>query len=331
MTPRTGFLDGVAARLALALLATAIAGPAPLRAQDGGSGTTGAVVLELPAGSRATAFAGAYTAGTDIDALFYNPAGAGRLDAAAGLAYESFVADITLGSAAAALRVGPVVLGAAISYLDGGSVDVLEPDPAYGGQTGRPTGATATAGETAAKLAVAVPLPLSNLRVGAALGYVSSDLANTSHSGAIVDLGLQYDPTPAVTVGAAVRNIGGSLSGPGDAPLPREARFGVSAGMPLGERIGGRVSADYIAHLEDSGGVFAGGVELGLLPDPKRHLSAVGRIGYGTQSGSDGLGGELRLGAGVGLGPVSLDYTYQSLDFFGAVHRFGIRWSRGGR
>jgi hypothetical protein len=58
--------------LAASLLAAFAA--APLAAQ--GVGTTGAQVMQLPAGARAAALSGAYTAASgDADVLFYNPAG----------------------------------------------------------------------------------------------------------------------------------------------------------------------------------------------------------------------------------------------------------------
>ncbi len=70
------------ALVALGALAALAAG-APVRAQQG-AGVAGASVLQLPAGSRAPSFSGAYSAVTgDADVLFYNPAGLSTLRAGA--------------------------------------------------------------------------------------------------------------------------------------------------------------------------------------------------------------------------------------------------------
>ena len=164
--PRILAASGAAA---LALLA----GPAVGRAQEG-AGTTGAQVLQFALGGRAGALSGAYTAATgDADVLFYNPAGVADLRAAAALSYQRHVEDITLGTAAGALRTGPVVLGLAAAFLDAGVMQVQEPDPEYGGQRGRQTGATVGASETALRLAAGLPLLSGRLRVGAAAGIVA--------------------------------------------------------------------------------------------------------------------------------------------------------------
>jgi hypothetical protein len=318
--------------LVASLLACTAGAPAPATAQgsSGTGGTTGASVLELPAGSRAAGFAGAYTAASgDIDALFYNPAGIATLWSGAGLAYQAYVADVKLGSAAGAWRLGGVVLGAAVNYLDGGSIPVLEPDPAYGGERGIETGQTASAGETAIKVAVAGILPALGLRVGAAAGYVSSSIAGINRGAPFFDFGLQRDVGP-VTLAGSILNYGGALSGSvgDDEPLPSEARFGAMATLPVTGRLGAVISADVGSRLQGGGTLFLAGGEFGLHASASSPLTAVARIGFSNEAGGGGLGGALRLGAGFGVGPLSFDYAYQNLNFFGPVHRLGLRWTR---
>ena len=297
-----------------------------VRGQD--AGRTGATVLQLPAGARAAALSGAYSAAaSDADVLFYNPAGAAALGAAASASYLRHVLDISATTAAGAVRLGPLTLGAATALLDAGEVRVVEPDPEYGGERGRETGERASASESATRLAAALPLRGGRVRLGAAAGYVSSDIAGASRAAAVFDLGAQL-VFERLTLGAALRNLGGALAGDGleDAELPTEARAGLRVEASRAASLGAAVSADVVSQ---AGGTWlAVGLEAGLLPDAGR-IGAVGRIGWDGGAGGGGLGG-LRLGAGLSHGEIAVDYAYQDLDLFGPVHRIGIRWRRAG-
>ena len=310
----------------LAVSTAALAAPAS--AQDG-AGSAGAAVLQMLAGGRAAALSGAYTAAAgDADVLFYNPAGIAGLTAAAAFSYQRHVEDIGLASAAGAFQLGRVVVGVSALFLDYGDIDELIPDPAFGGQTGMPTGNTVGASEIAARVAAALPLMDGRLAVGAAAGLVSVDLAGESRSAPALDLGARY-AVPFGTVGASIRNIGGSLSGSGlaDAPLPTQLRLGGAFEL-LGESgLGATVAADLVAELEEGGAGVVAGVEAGLLPSGTSRIGAVGRVGFNGAAGDDGLG-TLQLGGGLSLGGFAVDYAYQNYDFFGSLHRVGIRWSR---
>ncbi len=312
--------------LAGASLALAVAATAP-RAQAQG-GVAGATVLQMPAGSRAAAFAGGYAAATgDADVLFYNPAGLSSLNAGAGFAVEPFVEGITFGSASGSVHVGQLAVGAGVSFLDGGSVDVIAPDPDFGGQRGSPTGETATATESAARLAAALPLAGGRVRVGAAAGFVSSAIAGSSAGAPLFDVGAQAGLLPDLTLGAALRNFGGNLGkDTAAAPLPTELRVGLGFHHVTPAGLGVAASADYVAGLEDHTSGFAGGLEAGFFPAGGRHLGAVARVGY-AYAGTGALA-PLQLGGGLSLGHIALDYTFQDLQYFGAVHRIGLRWTR---
>lgn len=310
--------------IAVAVLAKSV------RAQDGGAGASGVSLLQLPAGSRAAAFSGAYTALTgDPAVLFYNPAGTAGLDAAAGLSYQRYVADIALGSGSGAVLVGPVVVGAGVLFLDAGEIAVVEPDPSFGGQRGQETGAIAGASESAALLGAALPLLDGRVRVGATAGFVSTELAGLSRGAPIFGLGAQavVPHLPFITLGASLRNLGGSLSGDGeDIPLPSEARLGAAVEYANARGLGAVFAADVVSRLEDDITQVVFGVETGLLPDHGSRYSAVGRIGYAGE-GEDGLGA-WRFGAGLAVAELAFDYTYQNLEFFGSIHRIGVRWVR---
>jgi hypothetical protein len=310
-------------RMAGAILALVAS---PVSAQDG-AGTAGATVLQLAAGSRAPALSGAYAAVRDIDALFYNPAGIGGLNGAASLSYERHVEDIGFVSGGGAFRIGRITVGASLLILDYGDVDEIVPDENFGGQTGRPTGNSESASELAARDSAAVPLASERLHLGLAAGWVSTDLAGATRGAPFLDAGLQYS-LDRLTVGAALRNFGGSMSGNdlADAPLPRELRAGGAFEFSGTSRVGAVVSADVVALLEDGTTGVVGGLEVGLRPESRAGFGAVARAGYDATAGADALGA-LRLGGGLSFGGFALDYTWQRYDFFGTIHRFGVRWA----
>lgn len=323
MAMRSGVLWFVArAALLIALLV-----PAAARAQSG-VGSTGAAVLQLPAGSRAVALSGAYVAAAgDADVLFYNPAGVAGLGAAASLAYQRHVADILFGSAAGAIEAGPLYIGLAVAYLDAGEIDVIEPDPNFGGQRGRGTGIRAGASESALRLAVAVPI--GRFRLGAAAGAVTSSLAGVTRSAPIIDLGAHFE-LAAVTIGASLRNLGPALSGGdgADIPMPTEARLGAWYEHTLVNGLGFTLGADLASDLEAGTSRLAAGLEAGLLPGVGRAFGAVARVSLDDEGEADDALGALRFGAGITLDRIAFDYTYQDFEFFGGIHRIGIRWTR---
>lgn len=301
---------------------------APAAAQDG-AGTTGAVVLQLPAGSRAPALSGAYTAARfDADALFYNPAGIAGLGTAVTASYQRHVEDIGLASAGGAFRLDRIVVGASFQMLDYGEIDEIVPDEDFGGQTGRPTGNTIGSAEVAARVTAGMPLAGDRLHVGLSAGYVSTDLAGATRGAPFLDAGVQY-ALPYLTLGAAVRNLGGTMTGNGlaDAPLPRELRAGAALDLASQTGLGATIAADVVSSLEEGSTGIAAGLEAGLVPRAPGGLGAVGRVGFDAGMGDDGLGA-IRFGGGISLAGISVDYTFQEYDFFGSIHRFGVRWSR---
>ncbi len=297
---------------------------APLHAQDN-AGTTGAQVLQFLPGSRAASMSGAYTAvAGDADALFYNPAGIASLRRAATLSYESYVADVACGSQGVATRRSRFTIGASVAFLNAGDIRVVAPDPEFGGNTGVETGETASASESALRLVGALPLLDGRLRAGVALGFVATALAEQHQTAPIADLGAQYDIGPA-TLGVSLRNMGADLSGDAEDKLPTEARIGASINAI---RAGAGVvsaSAELISRLGEESLTFAGGVEAGLPGTDARPFALLARVGFDAESNQLGA---LRAGASLGFRDVTFDYTIQQLEFFGTVHRFGLRINR---
>lgn len=290
-----------------------------------GAGSAGAQILQMDAGSRAPALSGAYVASShDSDVIFYNPAGVAALDGAAALSLQRLVESVTFGSVSGLTRLGPVWLAAGLAYLDAGEIDVIEPDPAFGGQRGIATGERVGARETAARIAAALPLAGGRLRVGVGAGYVSSDMAGASRGAPVFDLGGQVG-LGAATLGVALRNLGPDLAD-GGGGLPTELRAGVAAGLPALAGLAAQASVEAVGDLEAGILGLAAGLEAGLLPAAAAGVDAVLRLGYGHH-GSEGLGG-FRVGIGVGVGRAAFDYTFQRLEHFGTAHRVGLRFRR---
>lgn len=297
--------------------------PGAARAQ-GGAGAAGLQALQLAPGARAAGLSGAYTGAADADVMFYNPSGIGALRFGASLSYQRHVQEVSFGSAAVARRAGPVVLGLGIAYLDAGAVDVVEPDPAYGGERGRATGAVARASESAVRVAAALPVG-ERVRLGAVAGWASSSIAGVQRAAPFVDAGLQV-AVSRVTLGAAVRNVGGSLAGDGASmELPREARVGAMATLPAPSGLGAQASADWVRDLVGREGWIVAGVEAGHRPSAGRRVGIVGRAGY---HGGGDVQGALTLGGGVTVRGVAFDYAWQRLALFGPTHRLGVRIER---
>ncbi len=296
----------------------------PLAAQ--GVGTTAVQVAQMPAGARAAALSGAYTAVVDdADVLFYNPGGIAGLFRAAGLSYQRHVMDVSLGSLAGAARVGPVVVGVGVAYLDAGQVQVVECTPAFPTcERGEETGATASARETATRLALGAPLFANRVHVGGAVGFATSETAGASRSAPLFDLGVQGVLPFGLTVGAAMRNLGGSLSD-GGGELPTEARLGASLRQPVAGEFGAMVAADLISRLREETFGAGLGVEAGLVPADAERLGAVLRLGYQVDDHLEALNA-LQLGAGVSMRGISVDYYFQGSSELGAAHRIGVRW-----
>jgi hypothetical protein len=331
----------------LAGMATALSGaPVPVLAQ-GGTGTTAATVLQLPAGGRAAGFGGAYTAASDGDVVFYNPAGAAWLSGYAGMAYQRHAEEIGFATAAAAVGLGPAAVQVTLGVLDYGSVPEVVPDPAFGGQRGMETGNMVGASDVVARFGAAVPLLGRRLAVGASAGLLWSMLAESARTTTVFDAGAQYRAGHGLVLGAALRNAGGPLTGANlvAAELPTELRGGVAWALPA--RLTGPLHAsahfDLIERLNEGGTAAAFGAEAGIsrpargptdgdgTPDgggatPEGGLTAVLRAGYNGAPGPNGVG-RVHVGAGLALGAFGLDYTVQDMGVLGITHRVGIRWN----
>jgi hypothetical protein len=330
-----GGAASTAPRGLIALLAAAACSMSavPAAAQSG-DGTTTAAVLQLPGGSRAAGFGGAYTAATDGDVVFYNPAGAAWLAGHASVSWQRQTEQIGFMTGAAAATLGPVALAVTVAMLDFGSITELVPDPAFGGQRGIETGNTVSASDVVARVGIAAPLLGRRLAIGASAGLFWSTLAESARTATVLDAGMQYRASSRVMLGAALRNAGGPLDGAnlGPADLPTEIRAGIVYELPPAPARALMAAAhfDVIEPLNGGATAFALGVEGGTTRAATvpggASLAAVLRAGFNGTPGPQGVG-RLHAGAGLVLGALAVDYTLQSMGVLGMTHRVGVRWN----
>ena len=284
----------------------------------------------MPATARAMALGGAYTAVVgDAGAVFVNPAGLAPIKRlAVSASYERYLLDSQLASAAIAARVGRFHLGFGIHVLDFGSDSAFVPDPAFGGDRGRATGATIGAYHALAVGALTYRHGLLSAGVSVKalrehVGYAADSAANLSAVG--MDIGIAAAFFDIAALAFVVQNVGSDVRGGAfaGAPLPRTRRLGLTLNIvdPQGttrllaitEWVSPPGADDYwILGLE--GGVVSGGV--GLL----------GRVGLVTGRRETDLKTPT-VGGGLVLHNLRLDYAYQGLDALGdGLHRFTIGW-----
>lgn len=289
-------------------------------------GRTGAIVLELPASTRALALGGAYVAaGADDAALFYNPSQLATLEGrSASMSVQPYLEGSTLGALSAAFQLGPGTVGVGVQVLSYGSADEYVCDETTGCERGEPTGRTVSANDVAASVGYGVTWRM--LRIGAAAKYVRQSLADASGGVPALDVGAAIDVWRGATVGVSVQNVGPDLTTAGSsAPLPRFLRLGASLpwrGVGPFDVLG---TIEVTQHRE--GDLLPlGGAEVTWISANGLAFSA--RLGALAQS--DGAAtSRLSFGGGVRARRFALDYAYQSFDALAVTtHRFGLRWWR---
>ena len=284
-------------------------------------------LLVAPATARVEALAGAGTALVgDEGSVFVNPAGMAPIrrttiggSAALGPGGSRFA------STAGVLRFGRFDLGLGAMARAYGDTVIID----------LPTGPTTVQGANlsswAAMGVVAAAYRRGILSAGASLKglreYVSDSAAQRHGAAAVTgDVGFAVTVFDIMALGAAIQNVGGTFTDTagGALQLPRTVRVGylLSIVDPQGTlRLS--ATADWI---RPPGGDswWALGAEGGAV---LHGVGVLARAGYAAgRSGSDRRAPA--FGAGVVLGPVRVDYSYQhwhtSPD---PTHRVGVRWA----
>jgi hypothetical protein len=161
---------------------------------------------------------------------------------------------------------------------------------------------------------------------GAAVKAVTENLGTRQASTLAVDAGGAMRPaaTPGLTLGAALRNAGGSLRFIQDAePLPAEGAAGAAFDL-RGDDF--RLVSSVEAAVPYAGSAYAkAGVEYSR--PVASGMSAAGRLGYSSRTAGS-LGGLSGLTVGVGLQAYSFkfDAAFQPIGVLGSIFRIGVGW-----
>jgi hypothetical protein len=324
-SPKTGW---IARAIALAGGAVLLGGPLGAGAQASAD-TRAAILLTLPAGSRALGLGESWDAVADDEsALFYNPAQLARVRAlAVGGSLQNYVASTTLGAFAVALPLGHGTVGFGLQVLDYGSADEIVPAEGSNGQVGMPTGSTVTAQDMAFTLGYGIAFGSRHeLRLGVALKYAREEVASYSGGAMAGDVGAAFTLPNGWDVSAALQHLGSKLAlASVSAPLPLTWRAAVAAPMvradaftlrPMAEAR--QVSGSDVTGVLGAEGTWRTGTS-GTV------LSA--RAGYAFRGSTDARA-PFTAGAGITLGRLQVDYAYEGFDLIGgATNRVGVRFA----
>ncbi|MBA3672473.1 MAG: PorV/PorQ family protein [Gemmatimonadaceae bacterium] len=286
---------------------------------------SGAVDLLVPIGARATAMGSAYAAEEGGSAIWYNPAGLGRLSAPE-LAYDNFKTffiDAHAGSLIVAAK-GVGSIGLSVRYFDFGSTDITD-------ENGQPFGSARTSslllGATFATnfgSRVTAGVTYRQYRLTqSCLGICAQRVAETYVANA-VDAGVQFRPLTdrPLQFGLALTGIGRDFQVKNQAQadaLPARVHLGASyvaslqqGTTPISLRFATEVLATPSLELPELhlGTELAYDAPAGTLSAKAPATSLFARAGYVTQqaTGAPSATGP-SIGIGIRSGRIQLDYS----------------------
>jgi len=172
------------------------------------TGSTAAPFLNIGIGPRSIAMGGAFVAtANDVSSLYWNPAGAARMNKSGALfAHSKWFADINYNWAGAVINLDDAgVFGISVTNLDYGDMELTTLSEPGG------TGGTFSANDMAIAITYAKNLT-DRFSIGGSVKYISQNIWNSSASTIAVDLGvLFHSDVYGLRIGAAITNLGGDM------------------------------------------------------------------------------------------------------------------------
>lgn len=284
-----------------------------------------AVVLVLPASTRAAGGGDAAPFATDASALFY---GGQRLPAARSVTASggTWIGDASLAAVAFSTPVpfqrwAHSIVSVGVRALDYGSAEEIVPDPLTGGLRGTATGGKVSGNEMA--VAAGLHQTFRSTRVGYAVNYVRQTVADLSASALTMSIatGLtlrRWD----IDLSSEHMSLGARNPARRTLTLPSTARLSItSPTLALGGSEWRGIGEQRRTVGEGTTSLL--GVEGTYATDAGWRLLVRGAgLTYSDQSAR----APWSVGGSAERGPWSFDYAYQGFGALGAVHRLGITW-----
>lgn len=303
------------------VLACGVAGFAPVGAAA--QAASGLLVLQNPASVRAAGLGGAGAALLgDAASLFANPAGlalAGHLALEA--SYHGAPFDAYQATGALAGQLGQLHLGAGLQYFDYGSEPEVTPDPATGGVTGLPTGASVAGREFLAAGTLTYRFGL--LALGGTVKAVGQRVADLTDRGTTADLGIALAIFDLAAFGLSVQNISGNWRDDSRLVLPGLTRLGFTMNYVDPQETYRLLSTLELQWPEGAGTRVLFGVEGGLVV---QGVGVLLRGAYATRPSGADLS-RFVTGGSLAVGGLTVDYAFTPTALLdGGEHRVGLRW-----
>ncbi len=307
------------------------------------TGTTAASFLKIGVGARSIGMGGAYTAvANDLSAIYWNPAGLGRLSAPeAAFNHIDWIADVKYDAASTAILIDDVgTIGLSFTTMDVGEMEVTTTELPEG------TGERFSAGGTMIGLSFGKNLT-DRFSFGMNVKYVREDIWNMRSQTVALDIGTLYtaDILNGLNIGASMSNFGSKMrlfgrdnrvlikTGSGEQnivnaeyelgsyDLPLIFRVGLATDMMKGENNRLTVAVDAV-HPNDNTEYMNSGLEYSW--------AEIVSIRGGWKSAFE-RGSEQGLTLGIGLqyslsAPINfvIDYAYQDFGRLKEVHYFSF-------
>ncbi len=340
------FLSAVLVCVALAVVADGA------DAQNKRVGTSAASWLLIPVGAKDLALGGSNIAmSRGVEAMYWNPAGLGRLqgDAEGMFSSMQYIADIGVNYGAVAASFGEFgVVGLSVTALDFGDIPLTtEDDPEN------------TSGRYYSPAYVTVGLSYSRqlsdaISAGGSVKIISEQIDRVSASGVALDFGVQYSGLVGVSglhLGVTVKNIGPQMRYDGSGLL-RDARaeaggrptqkykseaasFELPSVVEIGLGYDGRFGDNLLWSVASSFtnnnlylDEYKLGGEVGMTMESIRLF---GRAGIAMVPEAENDANIFGATFGVGLGylapgiDITVDYAYRQVEFFDANQVISVK------
>ena len=317
-------------------------------------GTAAGTELLIPVGARDLAMGGASIATTmGTDAIYWNPAGLGRIEAAAEGHFStmSYIGGIQVNYGAVAVDFGGFgAVGVSIKSLDFGSIPLTTNDDPEGrfGRTFSP--AFIVFGVSYARAFT------DAITAGGTLKLISEKIERVTGSAVAIDIGVQYHNVAGfkgLHLGVALKNIGPQMSFdgtgllrratssegrrpeqfyksvPASFELPSLVEIGLAWSQNIGEEMNYMISSSFVNNNLGLDSYRVGG-EFGYT---------MGKAKFFARGGVDmsptGADDEQIFGPTFGLGlfystvgvDITIDYAYRAVQYFDANSMFTLKLS----